>query len=123
MLHDINSQQSFDALPLYQTAKENMGAHGQITCEPAISRHDVPDGTHWQSLLEHASSTKSMRIGISLGTRATQGPPLLLSRATREDGIRARHCSITSVVMPPHVVIVGQVGCIQLHRGGGEPPQ
>ena len=51
VLHDINSQQSFEALPLKPNdQRKTMGAHDRIPSDPAISRHESPSGVRRRSL-------------------------------------------------------------------------
>ena len=51
VLHDINSQQSFEALPLKPNGQiKNTGAPDRIPSDPAISRHESPSGVRRRSL-------------------------------------------------------------------------
>jgi hypothetical protein len=65
MPHDINSQQSFDVLPQkLNSQRKNMGAHDRIPPNPAISRHESPNGVRQRSLPKHATATRSIKIDI-----------------------------------------------------------
>ena len=65
MLHDINSQQSFEALPLKPNGqRKNMGAHDRIPSDPATSRHKSPSGVRRQSLPKRDRPARSMGKGI-----------------------------------------------------------
>ena len=51
VLHGINSQQSFEALPLKPNGQiKNTGAPDRIPSDPAISRHESPCGVRRRSL-------------------------------------------------------------------------
>jgi hypothetical protein len=64
MPHDINSQQSFDALSLKSNGQiKNMGAHDRIPPDPAISRHESPSGVRRRSLPKYATATRTMKTG------------------------------------------------------------
>ena len=61
VLHDINSQQSFEALPLKPNGqRKNTGAHDRIPSDPAISRHESPSGVRRRSLPKHDRPARSM---------------------------------------------------------------
>jgi hypothetical protein len=63
MPHDINSQQSFDALPLKPNGqRKSIGARDRIPPDPAISKHELPSGVCRWSLPKHA--TVSMKTCI-----------------------------------------------------------
>ena len=58
-----------------------MGAHDRIPSDPAISRHESPNGVCRRSLPKHDRPARSMRIGIRqifiLTRGGTLGPPPL----------------------------------------------
>jgi hypothetical protein len=97
MPHDINSQQSFDALPLKPNGqRKNLGAHDRIPPDPAISGHKSPSGVHRQSLPEHTTATGSMKnmqqTDLRLGVREILGrTPPLFDRPTNSDGREGHH--------------------------------
>ena len=65
VLHDINSQQSFEALPLKPNGqRKSTGAHDRIPSDPAISKHESPSGVRQRGLPKHDCLATSMGIDI-----------------------------------------------------------
>ena len=101
VLHDINSQHSFEALPLKPNGqRKNTGAHDRIPSDPAISTHESPSGVRRRSLPKHDRPARSMGIGIyRLNSQDSHAPtpPVESMQERPKRGSPAHSCRIHGV--------------------------
>jgi hypothetical protein len=76
MSNDGNQQKIFATLPLKQNDQKNMGTHNRIPSDPAISKHELPNGIcRWSlpKLDTHQINEGRHQSDLRLGTRGTLG--------------------------------------------------
>ena len=83
MPHDINSQQSFEALPSEtKRSEKNTGTHDRIPPDPAISRHESPNGAPSEpsgTRHFHQIDGDKHQTDLRLGVREILEPPPLFN--------------------------------------------